>query len=188
LENYPRQVVDCNMNMLGTHDTARILTTLVEDPSDDRYVQSKRKLNPEQLRLGKERLRMATVLQFALPGCPSVYYGDEALMEGGKDPFNRRTYPWGREDKGMLAHFRALGSLRNDSDALRLGDLEFICAGEGHIGFKRTWPGKTVRIYVNQSDKCWEVPGGKLLLGHNLRNVAPDWIRLETMGWCILEE
>ncbi len=188
LENYPRQVVDCNMNMLGTHDTARILTQLVEDPSDDRYQQAKRHFSPEQLRLGKERLRMATALQFMLPGCPSVYYGDEAGMEGGKDPFNRRTYPWGREDASLLAHFRALGQLRKENTALRLGDLEFLEAGDGHIAFKRTWENKTVKIYVNQQDAPWQVPGGKLLLGHNLRNVAPDWISLEKLGWCIVED
>ena len=188
LENYPRQVVNCNMNMLGTHDTARILTKLVEDPSDDRATQAQRQFTPEQLALAKERLRLATVLQFALPGCPSIYYGDEAGMEGGKDPFNRRTYPWGKEDKALLAHFRALGNLRKEKDALRLGDLEFICAEEGRIGFKRTWEGKTVRIYVNQNDTPWEVPGGKLLLGHNLRNVAPEWVSLLNMGWCIVED
>ena len=145
-------------------------------------------MTPEQLRLGKERLRLATALQFCLPGCPSVYYGDEAGMEGGKDPFNRRTYPWGGEDRALLAHFRALGKLRKETEALRLGDLEFICAGEGHIGFKRTWQGRTIRIYVNQNEASWEVPGGKLLLGHNLRNVAPEWIKLSHMGWCILED
>lgn len=188
LENYPRQVVDCNMNMLGTHDTARILTKLVEDPSDDRATQAKRSLSPEQLRLAKERLRLATVLQFALPGCPSIYYGDEAGMEGGKDPFNRRTYPWGKEDKALLAHFRALGGLRKESDVLRRGDLEFISAGDGHLGLKRTWEGKTVRVYVNQNAQPWEVPGGRLLLGHNLRNVAPEWVSLSHMGWCIVED
>ena len=131
---------------------------------------------------------MATALQFMLPGCPSVYYGDEAGMEGGKDPFNRRTYPWGREDASLLAHFRALGQLRKETAAVRLGDLEFLEAGDGHIAFKRTWENKIVKIYVNQNDTPWQVPGGKLLLGHNLRNVAPDWVSLEKLGWCIVEE
>jgi glycosidase len=55
---------------------------------------------------------MASFLQYMLPGSPSLYYGDEALMEGYKDPFNRRTFPWGQEDRELQAHFRLLGQLR----------------------------------------------------------------------------
>ena len=98
LENYPPQVVACNMNLLGTHDTPRILTALVDPFECSREQQAARRLSPEQLKLAKERLLMATFLQYMLPGSPSLYYADEAGMEGHKDPFNRRPYPWCRED------------------------------------------------------------------------------------------
>ena len=188
MENYPRQVLQCNMNLLGTHDTARILTALVDDFNGSRQEMAKRKLSPAQRAQAKELLLMATVLQFTLPGSPSVYYGDEAGMEGGKDPFNRRTYPWGNGDQELLAHHRQLGQLRQRFEALRVGEMEFFQAGSGKLGFKRTLEGTTLRIYVNRSDAPWDVSGGQLLLGHNLRNVAPEMLCLAPMGWCITEE
>ena len=157
LENYPRQVNLCNMNLLGTHDTPRILTALVDDFDGDRYALAKRRLSAEQLKLAKQRLKLATVLQFALPGCPSIYYGDEVVMEGGKDPFNRRTYPWGREDQEMLEHFKTLGQLRKAHPALRLGDTEIFLAKEGKMGIRRSWQGEMIEIYVNRNDGTWRV-------------------------------
>jgi len=157
LENYPTQVALCNMNMLGTHDTPRILTALVDDFDGNREALSKRKLSAEQLELAKKRLRLAAVLQFTLPGSPSIYYGDEAGMEGGKDPFNRRTYPWGKEDKALLEHFRMLGKLRAETPALRLGETQFLQAAEGEISFVRSFDGQSVKIYVNQKDGSFAI-------------------------------
>ena len=109
-------------------------------------------------------------------------------MEGYKDPFNRRTYPWGREEPELLAHHRQLGQLRKAYDALRLGDIRFFQAGEQKLGFSRTYNGKTVRVYLNRGCDNWDVPAGKLLMGHNLRNVAPQWLPLSPMGFCAVED
>ncbi len=157
LENYPRQTVLCNMNMLGTHDTPRILTALVDDFDGSREELARRHLSEEQLALAKQRLILASVLQYTLPGIPSLYYGDEAGMEGAKDPFNRRTYPWGKEDPQLMEHFRMLGGLRKENEALRFGETEFFLAGNGEIGFTRSFEGKTVKIYVNQKDNTFTI-------------------------------
>ena len=186
-ENYPPQVLSCNMNLLGTHDTARILTALVDDFDGSRKEKAKRHLSPNHKAIARERLLMASFLQYMLPGAPSLYYADETGMEGYKDPFNRRTYPWGREDKGLVAHFRQLGQLRKASDCLRLGDIRFFRADEGQLGFTRTFRGKQLRIYVNNSPDEWEVSEGKVMLGHNLRNVAPGWVTVAPMGFCVAE-
>ena len=130
---------------------------------------------------------MASFLQFTLPGSPSIYYGDEALMEGYKDPFNRRTYPWGREDREILDHFRRLGSLRKEYAALRLGDIRFTEAGDRHLAFTRTYEGQILHVYVNRSGDPWEVPAGKLILGQNLQVVASGCLTLAPRGFCIVE-
>ena len=187
LENYPPQVVACNMNMLGTHDTARILTALVDDFDGSREEKAKRKLSLSQLITARERLLMASFLQYMLPGAPSLYYGDEAGMEGYKDPFNRRTYPWGAEDPELLNHHRQLGQLRKQTPALQRGDLEFFQAGDQRLGFSRSLGGRCYRIYLNRSGDNWEIPASKMLLGHNLRFVAPQWLSLAPMGFCITE-
>ena len=188
VENYPPQVVACNMNLLGTHDTPRILTAIVDDFEGSREEYAARKLTRSRREIARERLLMASFLQYMLPGSPSLYYGDEAGMEGYKDPFNRRTYPWGREDSELLTHFRDLGILRKSKDVLQLGDLHFFQAGDRLLGFSRTYRGRTIRIYVNRSSDPWDIPAGTVLLGHNLRSVAPTWLSVAPMGFCAVEE
>ena len=188
LENYPEEVIQCNMNLLGTHDTPRILTALVDEFDGPREKLAKRRLPPQLLEKARQKLMLAAALQYTLPGSPSLYYGDEAGMEGGKDPFNRRTYPWGREDQALLAHHKLLGQLRKDYPALRLGETAFFQAGQGRIGYSRTLNGQKVRIYVNHSDTPWEIPGGNILLGLHLDRVAADSVTLAPMGMCIAED
>ncbi|MBQ6851990.1 MAG: glycoside hydrolase family 13 protein [Oscillospiraceae bacterium] len=188
LENYPPQVLHCNMNLLGTHDTPRILTALVDDFDGPRQEQARRRLSRAQRITAQERLLMASFLQYMLPGAPSLYYADEAGMEGGKDPFNRRTYPWGQEDQELLEHHRILGRLRKAQQPLRLGDLEFFRADFQQLGFTRRYESKTLRIYVNRSGDVWEIPAGTVLYGRNINAVAPHWLSLSPMGFCITED
>jgi glycosidase len=187
-ENYPPQVLHCNMNLLGTHDTPRILTALVDSFDGSREDLAKRHLSSKQYTTARELLMAASVLQYTLPGSPSLYYGDEAGMEGGKDPFNRRTYPWGDEDRTLLEHFKILGRLRKEHAALREGMIRFFRYDSGKLGFFRELTGKKLRICINRSEESWEIPAGKLLLGHNLQTVAPTWLTLNPLGFCILEE
>lgn len=188
VENYPREVVHCNMNLLGTHDTSRILTALVDDFDGSREEKAKRHLSRNQFDVAYDRLLMASFLQYTLPGSPSLYYGDEACMEGYRDPFNRRPFPWGRENPDFLNHFQRLGRLRREHEAFRLGDIRFFTAEDKHIGFTRSYRGKTYRVYCNRSGDVWEIPSGKLILGYSLQIVAPDWLTIGPRGFCITEE
>lgn len=187
-ENYPPQVLSCNMNLLGTHDTERILTALVDDFNGSRQELAQRSLSRSQYIRAEERLLMAAFLQYTLPGSPSLYYGDEAGMEGHKDPFNRRTYPWGRENRMLLEYYRQLGQMRKNAPALRLGDIEFTYATDHRLAFTRRYQGKTARIYVNRNMDAWDIPAGKVIMGHNLRTVAPNWLSLAPQGFCVVEE
>lgn len=187
-ENYPPQVLCCNMNCLSTHDTPRIITTLVDNFEGTREQYAKRKLSRSRMDVARDRLFMASFLQYVLPGAPSIYYGDETGMEGHKDPFNRRPYLWGWEDEELVEHFRHLGELRKQSQVLRLGDIHFFEAGDRKLGFTRSYGGKTIKIYVNRSGDPWEVPYSMVLFGHSLYNVTPTSLSLAPMGFCITEE
>ena len=182
-ENYPAQVLACNMNLLGSHDTPRILTALVDDGDHSREVAAEKKLSAEEMKIAKDKLFTASFLQFTLPGTPSIYYGDEAGMEGHKDPFNRRPFPWGKEDPILLGLYRSLGNLRKEQPALRLGDIRFFQSGGGKLGFSRSYEGKVVKIYVNQSSGNWDIPAGNVLMCHWIKDhcIAPG-------GFCIVEE
>ena len=188
MENYPQEVVHCNMNLLGTHDTARILTALVDDFDGSREEKAKRRLSRNSFDVAYDRLLMASFLQYTLPGSPSLYYGDEACMEGYRDPFNRRPYPWGREDPEFLAHFLRLGQLRKEFEALRLGDIQFFEAGDKHVGFTRSYKGRTFRIYCNRSGDSWAIPTHRLYFGVNMQVVARDQLIIGPRGFCITED
>ena len=183
-ENYPPQVLLCNMNLLGTHDTPRILTALMDDSDPSRQEAANRHLSPAERKLAEENLMMASFLQYMLPGAPSLYYADEAGMEGHKDPFNRRTYPWGKENAALLAHFRALGQLRKEA-ALRLGDLSFFHAENGRLGFIRSLNEQSLKIYVNRNGDDWQISAGKVFYG---KGYDPDRLSLAPMGFCVTEE
>ncbi len=187
MENYPEQVLHCNMNLLGTHDTARVLTALVDDYQGPREEKARRHLSQSQWAIALDRLYMASFLQYMLPGAPSLYYGDEAGMEGYNDPFNRRPYPWGREDAMLRRHFQQLGQLKKSEEALRTGATEFFQAGDQRIGFTRTVEGRRLSIYVNRSSDAWDIPAGRLLLGRKMNTVAPNWLSISPMGFCITE-
>jgi len=126
-----------------------------------REVESVRRLSAEQRTLAEERLKLASFLQFMLPGAPSIYYADETGMEGGKDPFNRKCYPWGSEDPELMAHFRTLCKLRREEQALRTGNLKIIEAGKNRFGFLRD----DLLIGANSSSRYWVLGEGKLLYG-----------------------
>ena len=159
-ENYPPQVLQTLMNALGTHDTARVLNELVGWPDGGREVQAAVRLTPEQRERGLRMLRRAAFLQFTLPGCPCVYYGDEAGMEGCKDPFNRGCYPWGREDLRFKELFRGLARLKNGSPVLRFGGVRVLQAGAGVFAFERELEGERLLCYVNLSERDLPIPSG----------------------------
>jgi len=100
-ENYPRESFCSLMNLIGSHDRERVLTVLGEAPTGSELTEREResyRLGEEQKKLAGRRLKLLALLQLTFPGVPCIYYGDEAGVEGYADPYNRGTYPWGREN------------------------------------------------------------------------------------------
>lgn len=154
IEHYPPQVLHLLMNHIGTHDTPRAMTALAGEDANGRGRdwQSGRRLSPAQRERGSRLMRLATVIQYTLPGVPSIYYGDEAGMEGYGDPFNRGCYPWGQEDKELLAWYRRLGAVRKSCPALLDGDFEPIWSEGGMIAFARNQGYERILTVVNRGD------------------------------------
>lgn len=138
-EHYPLQVLRLLMNHIGTHDTVRALTALAGEPAadHDRSWQAAQRLSPAQRETGLKRLRLASALQYCLPGVPSIYYGDEAGMEGYRDPFNRGCFPWDNADAALTDWYRQLGALRSACPALREGRFVPISGEPGCLCFAR---------------------------------------------------
>lgn len=102
-------------------------------------------------------MRLATALQYCLPGVPCIYYGDEAGLEGYKDPFNRGCYPWGEEDAGLLSWYRRLGQMRRVASVLKEGGIRFLPAGNDVICLERFGEGALL-CAVNRSEKDLWIP------------------------------
>ncbi len=151
-ENYPPQVTRVLMNHIGTHDTARILTVLAGEASAGRGRDwmARQALNTEEYEKGVRFLKLASALQYTLPGVPSLYYGDEAGMQGYNDPFNRGTYPWGRENEELLSWYRMLGRLRAACPAFDGGEFLPVYSNAGHIAYIRRKGDAAVLIGVNR--------------------------------------
>lgn len=140
VENYPPCALNILMNHIGTHDTERALTVLGGKPADGRgrEWQSAQKLSPQERALAVKRLKLASLMQYILPGVPCIYYGDEAGMEGYRDPFNRGTYPWGHEDEELLSWYRGLGEMRiAQRDILSTGKYKTLLARGDLLAFGR---------------------------------------------------
>ena len=178
-ENYPPQAFASLMNFLGTHDTVRILTQLgCENPPEEQDARAVYRLSPAERARGKALLRLATAILYAFPGSPMIFYGDEAGLEGFEDPFNRRGYPWGREDAEILAWYRLLGTVRTHTDALKRGRLRFVTALGDTLAFVRETDGETLLCAVNRGGlpreiRCgWRHPAAESLLNGVRARVA----------------
>ena len=149
-QNYPHDAFYSAMNFLGTHDTPRILTMLgadqVHQGKDER---ASFRLSPEQRKKGLALVRLAALILFTFPGSPTVYYGDEAGMEGCEDPFNRGAYPWGHEDKDLKARFSLLGQLRKQRQSLQSGSIQWLRASGSLLAFARELPQERTVTVVN---------------------------------------
>lgn len=123
-ENYPSHNFYAMMNLIGSHDVPRALTLLGEAPPHENLTvaqQAKYRLPEEQQQLAIARLKMLALWQMTFPGVPSIYYGDEAGLQGYKDPFNRGTYPWGQENTELLTWHKQVIALRNQYDVFKTG-------------------------------------------------------------------
>lgn len=193
LEHYPPSAIHLLMNHIGTHDTERILTVLGGEPLNgrDREWQSKTKLSQEQRSKGLALLKLASLMQYTLPGIPCVYYGDEAGMEGYRDPFNRGCFPWGHEDAELVNWYRSLGKIRHSCEVLKQGTLEPYYADDDCFVYVRSDEavGQKLLVAVNRTAQrkqlCmvqeWETASA--LLGKAVWN---DTLTLKPYGYALL--
>lgn len=151
-ENYPKDVVDCLMNNIGSHDTMRILTVLgTKHPKEDlpKDYMAVNRLSPEGREEAKRLLIKAAALHATLPGVPCIYYGDEAGMEGYADPFNRRCYPWGNEDTEVLDWYRRIFSFRKEHAVYKDGSYRTLLAADQAYAFMRSNGAESIITAVN---------------------------------------
>jgi len=164
-EDYPEAAFATAMNLIDSHDVNRAVRVLDHDGIDYAALEPVGGFAD-----GRERLGLAAVLQFTLPGAPTVYYGDEVGLVGfgsdipRDDPYNRQPFPWPdaegydalpawrQQDTDLLAHYQFLGQLRNAHSFLRTGSWDtFVTDDEAGIyAFGRKDASGAAVIVVNR--------------------------------------
>jgi glycosidase len=144
-EDYADATYYTFQNLLDSHDTARVLWSLTPGKAN----REERELNADNLALGKKREAIAALVQYTVPGTPTIYYGDEVSLTGASDPDDRRAFPWklnadgsyapdGRDfiyfgaagDHATLNWYRMLAAIRMTNPVLRQGKLTFLLADD----------------------------------------------------------
>ena len=158
---YPKHVSNCLMNIIGTHDTERVLTVLGKQST--KITEGKgselaiKRLSAKERAEAIKRLMLAASIQYTVYGVPSVYYGDEAGIEGYRDPFCRLPYPWGREEASLMAHYKRLGTIRREnSDVLANGEFFIERAEGGLLCYRRNSGRGEICVIANAESKAAE--------------------------------
>ncbi|MDW7671048.1 MAG: glycoside hydrolase family 13 protein [Bacillota bacterium] len=150
-ENYPRVYFYSCMNLIGSHDRARILTLLGDAPDEsgmNTLEKLQYRLPVAQRSIAKARLKALMAFQMTFPGVPSIYYGDEAGVEGFTDPLNRKTYPWGKEDHDLLEWTKRMTRLRNEHNVFIHGDWNIFSVGDHHLAISRSLKGNIKAVTI----------------------------------------
>jgi len=155
-ENYPRENFYAAMNLIGSHDTIRILTLLGEAPAEKSLTKTAQRvfrlpLNARQLAV--QRLKLFSLVQVTFPGVPCIYYGDEAGVEGYADPYNRGTYPWGQEDQEIMVWYRRILRMHAEYEVLQTGDFKSFYFAPDVYGFTRKGDEEEITILINRHSR-----------------------------------
>jgi cyclomaltodextrinase / maltogenic alpha-amylase / neopullulanase len=130
---YRPETNEVQLNLLGSHDTARFVTVCGGDVAS---------------------LRMAMLITMTLPGAPCIYYGDEIGMSGRHDPDCRRAFPWdeSRWDRDLHAFVRSAIALRHREAVLRHGEYRTLAAAGDAVAYLRQHEGDAAVVMLNAGD------------------------------------
>ena len=140
--------VRISMNELSNHDHSRFLTRT------NRTVGRTDSRGPKaaEINVNKGVFKEAVVVQMTWPGAPTIYYGDEAGVCGWTDPDNRRTYPWGHEDKELIEFHKAVINIHKSVPALIDGSYKNLFGEYNVIAYGRFKRSSQAVTIVNNND------------------------------------
>ena len=157
--NYPPDAANTLMNILGTHDTERILTALGDRNIENLPYEARagHKMPDDARERAVKLLRLAVCIQMTVPGVPCIYYGDEAGLEGYKDPFCRLPFPWGKEDAALTAFYRTVSMARKEEDIFKDGTFAIVYVDADILCYERIRGKDKIVVLLNRGEDEYEV-------------------------------
>mgnify|MGYP002532234612 FL=1 len=163
IEKYPPQVTNVLMNHIGTHDTERAITRLAGENCEGygrHWQHEHNKLSDYDYYRGVSMMKIASLIQYTLPGVPSLYYGDEIGMQGMKDPFNRACMDWYEPNTELHRWYKRLGEIRRGCKAFERGSFVPIYCSYKTIAYLRSGDNNEVFVAVNLDENAVDINVG----------------------------
>ena len=153
MSRFPRPALDSALNQLSNHDHSRFMTRT------NSTVGTLKTRGPHaaSYNIDERLMALAVLIQMTWPGSPGIYYADEAGQVGWTDPDSRRTYPWGNENRELIAYHKAAISLRKKIHCIKSGSLKALDSGTGYIAYGRFDSEDCAVILINCSDDNLEL-------------------------------
>ena len=159
-ERYPEEAFYAMMNLVGSHDTTRLLSYLdgVDDDRNQKEIDKAFPTYENTTDTAKQRQYLVAFLQFTYAGAPTIYYGDEIGMTGADDPDDRRAFTWGKGNKDLVTWYAKLADIRSQYSALRTGSVEPIDVNDDAImGYVRSDDKDIITVLGNNADSDKEI-------------------------------
>ena len=163
IEKYPPQVTNVLMNHIGTHDTERAITRLAGENCDGygrHWQHEHNKLSDYDYYRGVSMMKIASLIQYTLPGVPSLYYGDEIGMQGMKDPFNRACMDWYEPNTELHRWYKRLGEIRRGCKAFERGSFVPVYCSYKTVAYLRSGDNNEVLVAVNLDENAVDINVG----------------------------
>lgn len=163
IEKYPPQVTNVLMNHIGTHDTERAITRLAGENCEGygrHWQHEHNKLSDYDYYRGVSMMKIASLIQYTLPGVPSLYYGDEIGMQGMKDPFNRACMDWYEPNTELHRWYKRLGEIRRGCKAFERGSFVPVYCSYKTVAYLRSADNNEVLVAVNLDENAVDINVG----------------------------
>lgn len=163
IEKYPPQVTNVLMNHIGTHDTERAITRLAGENCEGygrHWQHEHNKLSDYDYYRGVSMIKIASLIQYTLPGVPSLYYGDEIGMQGMKDPFNRACMDWYEPNTELHRWYKRLGEIRRGCKAFERGSFVPVYCSYKTVAYLRSGDNNEVLVAVNLDENAVDINVG----------------------------
>lgn len=185
IDHYPKPALEVLMNLLDSHDTERILTSIGFNNTEDVPLHERPylELSGDILEDAIRKLKVASFIQFTIPGVPSIYYGDEIGMQGFRDPYNRKTFDKSKLNQEIFDHYLTLTNFRNDHKKDFKGDFKVIYCKDGCLIYQR----ESLICAVNINNHSHFVEGlhGKQIFSSTSTRNHPKGLIIPSVGFAV---